>query len=187
MILGLLSIEPASGYDLKKHFESTVDHFFHTGFGSIYPALAALADAGMVECTTIEQDGRPDRKVYRITAAGEKTLRAQLASCEPTHRVRSELLALFYFAHLMPPQRVSALLDQRIVNMESSIHALSHSACPAEHRWPASVRFVQGFGIALQQAAVDYMREHRGLLEAGLSRPSAASTRPKVRSRRKVA
>ena len=55
--LGLLSFEEASGYDLKKHCESTVDYFFPTGFGSIYPALAALAEQALVTCTTDSTEG----------------------------------------------------------------------------------------------------------------------------------
>jgi DNA-binding PadR family transcriptional regulator len=163
--LGLLTFGEASGYDLKKHFEATFDHFFSTGFGSIYPALAALADEGLVTCTAVPQAGRPDRKVYRITPQGEAALRRTLATCEPKHKVRSELLALLYFAHLVPPQRLSEILDARIANMERAVGWLADSKCPQEHQWPSSVRFVQGFGAALLQAAVKYMRENRHLLE----------------------
>ena len=42
--LGMLSDGEASGYDLKKQFESSFGHFFAAGFGSIYPALSSLAD-----------------------------------------------------------------------------------------------------------------------------------------------
>ena len=163
--LGLLTFGEASGYDLKKHFEATVDHFFATGFGSIYPALAALAEDGLVTCESQPQEGRPDRKVYRITAAGEAHLRRTLETVEPTHRVRSELMALLYFAHLVPPARVRALLDERIAIMDASLQQMRRSSCPAENEWPGSVRFVQGFGAALLDAAVGYMREHRHLLE----------------------
>ena len=38
--LGMLTDGEASGYDLKKHFESSFGHFFAAGYGSIYPALA---------------------------------------------------------------------------------------------------------------------------------------------------
>lgn len=163
--LGLLTFGEASGYDLKKHFEATFDHFFSTGFGSIYPALASLAGEGLVSCTAVPQDGRPDRKVYRITPAGEAALQRTLATCEPKHKLRSEFMALLYFAHLVPPERLGALLDQRLASMERGLEALRHTRCPEQHRWPASVRFVQGFGEALLQAGVDYMRANRHLLE----------------------
>jgi DNA-binding PadR family transcriptional regulator len=61
--LGMLNDGEASGYDLKKHFESTFAHFFAAGYGSIYPALSSLAEAGLVNCREIAQDGKPDRMV----------------------------------------------------------------------------------------------------------------------------
>jgi PadR family transcriptional regulator, regulatory protein AphA len=173
--LGLLTFGEATGYDLKKHFEASIDHFFSTGFGSIYPALNALLEEGLVTCTSVPQEGRPDRKVYRITPAGEAALRATLATCEPTHKTRSELLALFYFAHLVPPERLRQLVDERIESMQRAFESLQHTSCPAEHQWPPSVTFVQGFGAALLEAAVRYTRTHRHLLEGV---PQHASKQP---------
>lgn len=170
--LGLLSLGEASGYDLKKHFESSIDQFYATGYGSIYPALAALAAEGLVSCETIGQPGRPERKVYRITPQGEAHLRRALAAAEPEHRVRSELLVLFYFAHLLPPERIAGLIDERIAQMEATVRRLRSTNCPAEHQWPASVRFVHGFGAAQLESAVRYMRENRHLLD-----PSATPQR----------
>ena len=45
--LGMLTDGPASGYDLKKQFESSFGHFFAAGYGSIYPALSSLAANGI--------------------------------------------------------------------------------------------------------------------------------------------
>jgi DNA-binding PadR family transcriptional regulator len=176
--LGLLTFGEATGYDLKKHFEASFDHFFSTGFGSIYPALAALADEGLARCTSVPQDGRPDRKVYRITPAGEAALRRTLATSEPAHKVRSELLALLYFSDLVPPERVKQLLDTRIAQMEQGLARLRSSGCPGEHRWPNSVRFVQGFGVALLEAAAGYMARNRHLLESDRTAASAAAVAP---------
>ena len=165
MCLGLLSFGEASGYDLKKHFASTVDHFFATGFGSIYPALAALAEQGLVTCSTATHEGRPERKIYRITAQGETELRQMLLVSNPGHKVRSEFLAVLYFAHLLPPAHLAQLLDSRIAGMEAGLRRLHATDCPEEHRWPNSVRFVQGFGAAMLAAGVDYMRNNRHLLQ----------------------
>jgi DNA-binding PadR family transcriptional regulator len=185
--LGLLRFGEASGYDIKKHFEASFDHFFPSGYGSIYPALAALAEQGLAECRSIAQRGRPDRKVYRITAEGEAELRRTLASCEPGHRLRSELLALFYFADLVPAGRVGALLDGRIAEMQQTLARMQHTGCPGEPEWPPSVRFVQGFGIALLEATIDYMQRNRHLLEAPRPRAAAKPRRRAPRNRRKAA
>jgi DNA-binding PadR family transcriptional regulator len=178
--LGFLTFGEASGYDIKKHFEASFDHFFSTGFGSIYPALASLAEEGLASCTSVPQAGRPDRKVYRITPAGEAALRATLATCEPAHKVRSELLAVLYFSNLMPPQRVTELLDAQLANMRQGLVRMKRTGCPGEPECPASVRFVQGFGIALLEAAADYTAQHRHLLE---QQPPARRGAAKARRR----
>ena len=172
--LGLLTFGEASGYDIKKHIEAGFEHFFSTGFGSIYPALAALAEDGLATVSAVPQGGRADRKVYRITAAGERALRQALATCEPSHKVRSELLALLYFAHLVPPERVAAVLDTQLAQMREALAKMKRTGCPGEHEWPGSVRFVQGFAIALHEAAVRYMAGNRHLLESPPARPAGA-------------
>ena len=85
--LGMLNDDEASGYDLKKHFESTFAHFFAAGYGSIYPALSSLAAAGLVDCREIAQDGKPDRKVYRITSAGRAHFLKALEKPAPKLRI----------------------------------------------------------------------------------------------------
>lgn len=181
--LGLLHFGEASGYDIKKHFEASFDHFFPSGFGSIYPALAALAAQGLAECKSVAQRGRPDRKVYRITPAGEAALRRVLGSCEPGHRLRSEFLALLYFADLVPPARVRELLDARMSEMQQTLARMRHTGCPGEADWPPGVRFVHGFGIALLDAAVGYMRRNRHLLEATPGRATGEGGERKSRRR----
>ena len=47
-VLGLLSIRPMSGYDLKHTIEASTRNFWNESYGQIYPALRALADAGLV-------------------------------------------------------------------------------------------------------------------------------------------
>ncbi len=175
--LGLLTFSEASGYDLKKHFEAGFDHFFATGFGSIYPALASLAEEGMVTCTEVPQEGKPGRKVYRITARGEQFLEQTLDETRPAHKMRSEFLAMMYFAHLLSPAKLQAVLDQKIGEFEAALEYIDRPNCPEEHKWPASVRFVTGFGKAVLTAGRDYMRANRHLVEDRAREPGADESR----------
>lgn len=178
--LGLLTFGEACGYDLKKHFEASFAHFFPVGYGSIYPALAALAEDGLVSCREISQDGKPDRKVYRITPAGRERLAATLASSEPGHKMRSEFLATIYFAHLIEPQRLAGLLDHRLAELERMLMHLD--ACPDAADWPAGVRFVRGFGEAVIKAAKSYIEEHRvELVETGGSAAAESADAERAR------
>jgi hypothetical protein len=80
----------------------------------------------------------------------------------------------------MPPQRVKALLDGQLATMHAGLARMKRSGCPGEHEWPNSVRFVQGFGIALLEAAAQYTAQNRHLLEAAPAR--RAPGRPRRRA-----
>jgi PadR family transcriptional regulator AphA len=164
LCLGLLSNGDACGYELKKTFESLFKHFFPAGYGSIYPALADLADADLVECQEIPQVGKPDRKVYSITPAGRKSFLEALQGTEPQHKLRSEFLAMMYFADLMDNERVGNLLDDRIEKLQDTVEHIEGIEDQLGTDASAGARFVAGFGAAVAQAAADYIKTHRGLL-----------------------
>jgi DNA-binding PadR family transcriptional regulator len=162
--LGMLTDGEASGYDLKKHFESTFGHFFAAGYGSIYPALSSLAEQGLVSCEHIPQVGKPDRKVYAITTAGRTYLLAALENPAPCHKVRSEFLATMCFAHLMTPEQIEVVLDNRVDDTERYLAMFSKIECECVQDWPPGMRFVLGFGRAITEAAKTYVESNRHLL-----------------------
>ncbi len=158
--LGMLTDGEASGYDLKKHFESSFGHFFSAGYGSIYPALASLAEKELVSCRCVPQEGKPDRKVYRITDKGREKLQAALAKPDPSHRIRSEFLATVCFAHLMEPEQVRTVLDHRLNELkhyQTLFDEFEHSCMKST---PHGMRFTVGIGRAVMNAMKDYIEEH---------------------------
>ena len=162
--LGMLTDGEASGYDLKKEFESSFGHFFAAGYGSIYPALNSLARDGLVDCRHIPQEGKPDRKVYRITDAGREHLLTALANPSPSHKVRSEFLATMCFAHLMTNEQVETVLDNRVKDAEHYLELFKEFETSCMHDWPQGAKFVLGFGKAMMTAMRDYVEEHRDML-----------------------
>jgi DNA-binding PadR family transcriptional regulator len=173
LCLGVLCHGEATGYDIKKHFESAFSHFFLAGYGSIYPALAELTERGLVLCEEQAQPGRPDRKVYRITEAGSAAFRDALCCTEPRHKVRSEFLVLLYFAQLMPPERLSEVLDQRLGEIEDTLGQLDTVERLEGDAWSAGEKFVAGFGRAVLEASRDYVRDHRHQVEEPTTRAGA--------------
>lgn len=164
--LGMLTDGPASGYDLKKEFESSFAHFFAAGYGSIYPALSALAEDGLVDCELVPQDGKPDRKVYQITEGGRAFLLEALENETPFHKVRSEFLAQLCFAHLMRPEVVEAVLDNRLCDIANCRNALREIEDTYSQDWPPGAEFVLGFGKAIYAATETYIKENRHKLTA---------------------
>ena len=160
----MLTDGPASGYDMKKCFESTFGHFFAAGYGSIYPALATLARNGLVELEEIPQEGKPDRKVYSITDKGREALAEGLSNPRPTHKVRSEFLAMMCFAHLMKEEQVETVIDNKLAEIDEFVALIStfeERGCDAAS---PGTRFVAGFGRHVATAIKQYIEENRDLL-----------------------
>lgn len=169
LCLGVLTHGEASGYDIKKYFEETFSHFYLAGYGSIYPALAELLAEGAVTVRAVPQAGRPDRKVYQLTDAGRQRFLATLAATPPSHKVRSEFLVLMHFAALLPPERLLAVLDERVDEFDRTLGQLEE--CEREN---PGAHFCAGFGRTVLRAARDYVAAYRGRLAAG-PRPAPAN------------
>jgi PadR family transcriptional regulator AphA len=161
LCLGVLSGGDSSGYEIKKIFEASFHHFFRASYGSIYPALADLERAGLVEVEEVEQEKRPDKKVYRITRSGRAELARVLAAEEPRHVVRSQFLVLMYFAHLLPVERAADVLDTMIAQMERTMWTdLEVLEACADGLTPGQ-RFALGYGRTVLTAALGYMKRQR--------------------------
>jgi PadR family transcriptional regulator, regulatory protein AphA len=97
-ILGFLNYQPHSGYDLKKRFDHTVNHFWSAEQSQIYRTLNSMTEMGWIEMEVIEQSDRPDRKVYHITETGRQQLRTWLLDPVPSQKPRIASLVQVFFA-----------------------------------------------------------------------------------------
>jgi PadR family transcriptional regulator, regulatory protein AphA len=108
-LLGLLAVEPASGYALTKSFEQTLGRWaWHAGHTSIYPELNRLAERGLVEVTS---EGARGSRTYSVTPAGREEVRSWLLQ-PPAHsgKVRNEeVLRMFLLSALDPADALAVL------------------------------------------------------------------------------
>lgn len=91
-LLSLLEQGPHSGYDLAQTLDLRVSPFWHAKHSQIYPELAALERDALIEHEVLEQDDRPDKKVYTIRAAGHRALVEWLTSPIEPEAKRDELV-----------------------------------------------------------------------------------------------
>jgi PadR family transcriptional regulator AphA len=172
----MLTDGPASGYDMKKCFESSFGHFFPAGYGSIYPALATLARNGLVEFEEIPQEGKPDRKVYSITEKGREALMQGLSNPSPSHKIRSEFLATLWFAHLIDDKQIDAIIDDKLVEIEKFLALIAEfTACDCDSDTKGS-RFVAGFGEHMATAFKHYIENNRAMLLDGEEEQTKVAT-----------
>ncbi|HVB61929.1 MAG TPA: PadR family transcriptional regulator [Ktedonobacteraceae bacterium] len=97
IILGLLGAHPMSGYDIKQAFDRALASYWNAGNSQIYTTLKSLSDAGLVESEVIVQKSRPNRKVYRLTAAGKDELERWLRESVPERFSKDEFLTRLFF------------------------------------------------------------------------------------------
>jgi transcriptional regulator len=74
LILGTLQREPLHGYEISKRIKEAAPDAFSVGEGRLYPALHRLERDGYVVAEWIPQEGKPARKVYRLTDSGKGEL-----------------------------------------------------------------------------------------------------------------
>lgn len=113
IILGLLAIAPMSGADLKRHFDTTVHHFWAADKAQIYRALAALVDDGLASVTVVPGTTAPDRQEHRLTDAGRAALKRWLASELDRQPEREPFVARVFLAENLDEQGVARLLATR--------------------------------------------------------------------------
>lgn len=160
LCLGVLVHGDASGYEIKKAFEDgPFGHIQEIGFGSIYPALAQLLNDELVTVTQYAQEGRPDKKVYSLTAGGRLSLLDALSEPTATDKVRSDFLFRMMFAHLLSPSDLEAMIDERMDFLSTAIERLEK--CADDGLEDASQTFINGYALAIYRAMGNYLEENR--------------------------
>ncbi len=103
ILLGLLSHEPMSGYDMKKRIDGTINQFWSVGYGQIYPTLNGLEEEGLIEKVMSEAAKGPTRNVYAITESGREHLEKWLLLPEEKEYTRYEILLKLFFGGKLDP------------------------------------------------------------------------------------
>lgn len=151
-VLGVLSMGPRSGYDIKKFCDQGIAHFWHENFGAIYPVLKQLESDQMVIKTVQQSAGKPARHVYSITDKGREALHAWLLRPIEPAPARLELLLKLTFAKDIAPevfidelQRVSSKHRQRLAEYQALENTFNQNdevkASTGYPYWLATIRY----------------------------------------------
>lgn len=100
-LLGLLSQQPSSGYDIRKIFTQTPMGSFSDSPGAIYPALRRLEAQNLVR-GQVSSSGLRQRKIFRLTPAGATAFKQWLkrpVKGDDLVRRMDDLLLRFSFMH----------------------------------------------------------------------------------------
>ena len=105
-VLGMLTLQPMSGYEIRQTIGESIAYFWTESFGQIYPTLNRLAKEGLVTRRG-ERGTSRTRHIYSITDAGREVLAAWLRQPAEPQVPRNELLfKLFFSAEVTPADAV---------------------------------------------------------------------------------
>lgn len=103
VILGMISREPRSGYEIKALVDNTTRFFWAASYGQIYPELKKLSEAGLVEGVDAPR-GERKRTVYAITTEGTAALKDWLRQPPEAPEMREEGLLKLFFSGVLPAE-----------------------------------------------------------------------------------
>lgn len=133
-VLAVLSVGPLTGYAVREAVTTHLGAFWSESFGQIYPALARLRDAGLVETDAGERGGS---SIHRLTAAGRARL-VELMREEPVATPpRNGLLLRLFFGDALGPEACRALVAESRAGAEARLAALAAARREAEDDDPA--------------------------------------------------
>jgi PadR family transcriptional regulator, regulatory protein AphA len=92
LILGFISMRPATGYEIKSEFEQQVGALAwgSLSYGNLYPKLKEMEQKGWL--SSKEEEGGRNKKVYELTAEGWKELDVWLGNTPDYPVVKDELM-----------------------------------------------------------------------------------------------
>lgn len=170
-ILGLLNIQPMTGYDLKHlAFDNTVSHFWQADQAQIYRTLDKMEAEGLVISQLEIQTDRPNRRVYHITPLGTDSLIAWLKQPQSPPVYREPFLVQMFFGYLLDDREVLKHLDDHIAHHRGNLAEYQRIQMPRSDeantkRKQTFWRLTLELGMALEKTYVDWLEKCQATIE----------------------
>lgn len=91
-VLAALLEGESSGYDLAKDFDASVANFWMATPQQLYRELERLAEQGLIQARIVEQERRPNKRMFSLTEAGYEEIRQFTARPPKLSAIRDDLL-----------------------------------------------------------------------------------------------
>ncbi|GHA90756.1 PadR family transcriptional regulator [Streptomyces termitum] len=91
-VLAALLEGEASGYDLAKIFDVSVANFWAATPQQLYRELDRLSEAGLITARMVEQERRPNKRMFSLTPEGRRDLDSFTSVAPRPTAVRDELM-----------------------------------------------------------------------------------------------
>jgi DNA-binding PadR family transcriptional regulator len=180
-VLGLLNESPMHGYELRKRLATLLGAFRAFSYGSLYPTLRRLSEAGWIsEEAPLESvagaRSRRGKRVYRLTAEGKEHLADLLADVGPDAFDDEGFGArLAFFAQTRSDIRMQ-ILEGRRRRVEERRDGMKSSLARTGERLDRYTRELQQHGLDSVDREVRWLDE---LIEHETSLATSESPTPK--------
>ncbi|MFF1695028.1 PadR family transcriptional regulator [Streptomyces sp. NPDC058257] len=113
-VLAALLEGESSGYDLAKIFDVSVSNFWSATPQQLYRELERLAGDGLIDARVVQQERRPNKRMFTLTDAGLRDLHAFSAQPPRPIAIRDELMVKVQAMDGGDPAATRALIEERM-------------------------------------------------------------------------
>ncbi|MFB6562897.1 MULTISPECIES: PadR family transcriptional regulator [unclassified Streptomyces] len=169
-----------SGYELAKSFDIGVANFWHALPQQLYAELAKLEKEGLVEGREVVQEARPNKRLFRVTAAGRTELEEFAAAPLKSSVIRDDLLVKVQTADRIGIGPVIAQLEARAAAADAKIELIGKVLRKMrgdmdEDEFLLHGKRIGGYltglrGLAFEQGHRDWCRRSAAILKERLAR-----------------
>ena len=169
VILGLLSHDRLTGYDIKKQIDGGIRFFWKGSFGSIYPALASLEESDLIQkAENVKNASGRERIFYEITDAGREKLRIWLSDSKSVNDLKYEMLLKVFFGGATDNEMSIATIEEfeKEITRDLAVlkvykNNLSHVLAQRDHLF---FYLTVSFGVETYEGYLRWCKEAKTLL-----------------------
>jgi DNA-binding PadR family transcriptional regulator len=152
LFLAILSRQPTHGYDLLQTYEGLFSTVLPPlNAGQIYTTLSRLERDGLVEDYAVQQEGKPDKRIYQLTGKGHQILLGWFAQPISGSRLKDNFYLKLMGAQMSGLVDIQLLIDEQRRQYLQSLHDLNNLALEKEiSDDPARFFLIQGAVLHLK-------------------------------------
>lgn len=168
VILGLLSHEDLTGYDIKKRIDGVISFFWKGSYGNIYPALKNMEEQNMITKSDSSVGGR-ERITYHITDNGRSALGDWLSAEQASNELRYETLLKLFFGGVQDKKVTLHNIELFEEQIKRDLKILNGYAATLEQELGEEDHvyyyLTASFGIETYEAYLKWCNKAKGMLK----------------------
>jgi DNA-binding PadR family transcriptional regulator len=180
ILIGLVCLSPASGYDLKRIFATTPMGIYQPSSGSLYPALRRLEAKSLVKALDGTGESARHRRVYEPTKAGRAAhatwLRTPVEVSTVSRDLGLHLMRFVMMEHASSREEVLSFLDNlndALAAFTAGLERYAGATAQLDDRHPG---LALDHGLAVHRASLRWTRHAIAALRAAPAPSSQPSS-----------